>query len=368
MAARRDSAQPARARADHAASTRQPRKAAPGVVAVFTGADTEGVLQADSVRVARAELRPEDRARTARSRTTSSATSAMRSPSSSPNRRTRPHDALDLIEVDYEPLPATSIRKRRCRAGAPQLHPEAPGNIAFHWTVAGGDVDAAFKTADVVVRDRIVQQRLIPTAMETRGAVAQFTPATGELTLWNTTQNPHIVRFIMSLVTGVPEDRLRVIAPEVGGGFGSKIAQIQGDFITVFCSMKLGRPVKWIETRSENYQSTTHGRDHVQDVELAATKDGRILGLRCTVWAGMGAYLSTAAPGIPTILHGLMLSGPYQHSGREGRRLRRLHEHDAGRGVSRRRPARSDVHARADDRRARRRARASIRWRSGGAI
>ena len=91
----------------------------------------------------------------------------------------------------------------------------------------------------------------------------------------------------MSLVCGIPEDRLRVIAPEVGGGFGSKIPQIQGDFITVFCSMKLGRPVKWIESRSENYQSTTHGRDHVQDVEMAATKDGRILGLRCTVWAGM---------------------------------------------------------------------------------
>jgi carbon-monoxide dehydrogenase large subunit len=148
--------------------------------------------------------------------------------------------------------------------------------------------------------------------MEPRGAVVQYVPATGEMTIWNTTQNPHIVRFIMSLVTGVPEDRLRVIAPEVGGGFGSKIPQIQGDFITAFCSMKLGRPVKWIETRSENYQSTTHGRDHVQDVELAATRDGRILGLRCTVWAGMGAYLSTAAPGIPTILHGLMLSGPYQ--------------------------------------------------------
>ena len=157
----------------------------------------------------------------------------------------------------------------------------------------------AFANAEVVVRDRIVQQRLIPTAMETRGAVAHFVPATGELTLWNTTQNPHIVRFIMSLVTGIPEDKLRVIAPEVGGGFGSKIAQIPGDFITVFCSMKLGRPVKWIETRSENYQSTTHGRDHVQEVELAATRDGRVTGLRCTVWAGMGAYLSTAAPGIP---------------------------------------------------------------------
>lgn len=196
--------------------------------------------------------------------------------------------------------------------GAPQLHAEAPGNVAFHWTVAGGDIDAAFTSAAVVIRDRIIQQRLIPTAVETRGAVAQYVPVTGELTLWSTTQNPHIVRFIMSLVTGVPEDRLRVVAPDVGGGFGSKIAQIQGDFITAFCAMKLGRPVKWVETRSENYVSTTHGRDHVQEVELAADKDGRIRGLRATVWAGMGAYLSTAAPGIPTILHGLMLSGPYQ--------------------------------------------------------
>ena len=221
------------------------------------------------------------------------------------------YDALELIDVHYEPLPAVVDPNLAAADGAPQLHPEAPGNLAFHWVLDGGDVTAAFQAADVVVRDRIVQQRLIPTAMDTRGAGAQFTPAPGELTLWNTTQNPHIVRFIMSAVTGVPEDKLRVVAPEVGGGFGSKIAQIQGDFIAAFCSMKLGRPVKWIETRSENYQSTTHGRDHVQDVELAATKDGRILGIRATVWAGMGAYLSTAAPGIPTILHGLMLSGPY---------------------------------------------------------
>ncbi len=195
--------------------------------------------------------------------------------------------------------------------GAPQLHADIAGNQAFHWTVAGGDLDAAFAKADVVVKDRIIQQRLIPTAMETRGCVAKWTAATGELTLWNTTQNPHIVRFLSSLVTGIPEDKLRVIAPEVGGGFGSKIPVIPGDFLAVFCAIKLGRPVKWSETRSENYQGTTHGRDHIQDVELAATRDGKILGLRCTVWAGMGAYLSTAAPGIPTILHGLMLSGPY---------------------------------------------------------
>ena len=225
--------------------------------------------------------------------------------------RYQAQDALDLIAVDYEPLPAVVDPKRAIAAGAPQLHPDIPNNQAFHWTVAGGDVDAAFKAAEVVVKERIIQQRLIPTAMEPRSAVAKWIPATGELTLWNTTQNPHIVRFACSVVTGVPEDKLRVIAPEVGGGFGSKIAQYPGDFITVFCAMKLGRPVKWTETRRENYQATTHGRDHVQDVELAATRDGRILGLRCTVWAGMGAYLSTAAPGIPTILHGLMLSGPY---------------------------------------------------------
>jgi aerobic carbon-monoxide dehydrogenase large subunit len=286
-------------------------KSAPGVVAVYTGADAEAGLKA----IPCAWLVPNSGLKVAPYRAIAvdivryvgDAVAVVVAES-----EYQAYDALELIEVDYEPLPAVTNPEKATADGAPQLHTEAPGNVAFHWTVAGGDVDAAFKSAEVVVRDRIIQQRLIPSALEPRGAVAQFTPATGELTLWNTTQNPHIVRFIMSVVTGVPEDRLRVIAPEVGGGFGSKIAQIQGDFITAFCSMKLGRPVKWVETRSENYQSTTHGRDHVQDVELAATKDGRILGLRCTVWAGMGAYLSTAAPGIPTILHGLMLSGPYQ--------------------------------------------------------
>jgi aerobic carbon-monoxide dehydrogenase large subunit len=288
-----------------------PAKTAPGVVAAFTAADTEGMLGT----IPCAWLVPNSDLKTApypplakgTVRYVGDAVAVV--VAESPQQAA---DAVELIEVDYDPLPVTVDPEHAVKPGAPQLHAEAPNNIAFHWTVAGGDVDAAFAKADVVVRDRIIQQRLIPNAMEPRGALANYLPATGELTLWNTTQNPHIVRFIVSLVCGIPEDRLRVIAPEVGGGFGSKIPQIQGDFITVFCSMKLGRPVKWIESRSENYQSTTHGRDHVQDVEMAATKDGRILGLRCTVWAGMGGYLSTAAPGIPTILHGLMLSGPYQ--------------------------------------------------------
>ena len=293
--------------------------AAPGVVAVYTGTDTEGALQP----VPCAWLLPDAGLKIAPYpciakdvvHYTGDIVAVVVA-----ERLYQAHDALELIEVDYEPLPAVTDPEQAARADAPQLHAkdingdDIEGNLAFHWTVAGGDVDAAFAAAEaagVIIKERILQQRLIPNAMETRGAVAQYNRATGELTLWNTTQNPHILRFLCSVVTGVPEDRLRVVAPEVGGGFGSKIAAYPADFVTVFCSKMLGRPVKWIETRSENYQATTHGRDHVQDVELAATKDGRITGLRCTVRAGMGAYLSTAAPGIPTILHGLMLSGCY---------------------------------------------------------
>ncbi len=295
-------------------------RTAAGVVAVYTGADIEGALQP----VPCAWLLPDSQLRIAPYpciardvvRYTGDIVAVV--VAETPYQAS---DALDLIEVDYEPLPTVTNPEKAAGADAPQLHAkdingeDISGNQAFHWTVAGGgDLDAAFAEAEangVVIKERILQQRLIPNAMEPRGAVAQYTTATGELTLWNTTQNPHIVRFLCSVVTGIPEDKLRVIAPEVGGGFGSKIAAYPADFITVFCSKKLGRPVKWIETRSENYQATTHGRDHVQDVELAATKDGKITGLRCTVHAGMGAYLSTAAPGIPTILHGLMLSGCY---------------------------------------------------------
>jgi len=283
---------------------------APGVLAVFTAADTENALKPvpclwlvpnSDLRIGTYPVLAKDIVRYV-----GDCVAVVVA-----DTRYQAQDAIDLIEVDYEALPAVVDPKGASEQGAPELHAGIQKNQAFHWTVAGGDIDAAFAKAEVVVKERIIQQRLIPTAIEPRSAVAQFIPATGELTLWNTTQNPHIVRFACSVVTGIPEDKLRVIAPEVGGGFGSKIAQYPGDFLTVFCAMKLGRPVKWTETRRENYQATTHGRDHVQDVELAATREGKILGLRCTVWAGMGAYLSTAAPGIPTILHGLMLSGPY---------------------------------------------------------
>ncbi len=220
-------------------------------------------------------------------------------------------DAADLVEVSYEPLPAVADAWRAAQPGAPQLHEEAPGNQCFHWTVSGGDVAQAFAQAEVVVRERIVNQRLVPNAMEPRATLAQYVPASGEVTLWVTSQNPHIARFLLSLDTGIPEHKIRVIAPEVGGGFGSKIPHYPEDSMVIFAAKKLGRPVKWTETRSENFKATIHGRDHVQEVELAARRDGTITGLRAKVWANLGAYLSTASTGVPTILHGLMLSGVY---------------------------------------------------------
>jgi carbon-monoxide dehydrogenase large subunit len=283
---------------------------APGVLAVYTGADTEGVLNPMPCAwvVPDSDVKVVPYPPIARD-TVHYAGDAVAVVVA--DTRYQAEDALELINVDYQPLPAVVNPEAAMQPGAPQLHQDAPNNQAFHWVAAGGDTDAAFASAEVIVRDTIVQQNLVPNAIEPRSAVASWQSAMGELTLWNTTQNPHIARFICCVVTGIPEHKIRVIAPEVGGGFGSKIAVYPGEMITVFCAMKLGRPVKWTETRSENYLATTHGRDHVEHVELAATRDGKITGLRATVYAAMGGYLSTAAPGVPTILHGLMYSGPY---------------------------------------------------------
>ncbi|HEX7942889.1 MAG TPA: xanthine dehydrogenase family protein molybdopterin-binding subunit, partial [Gemmatimonadaceae bacterium] len=220
-------------------------------------------------------------------------------------------DALDLIEVDYEPLRAVVDPEQATQPDAPQLHGDIAGNVAFTWTVAGGDADAAFASAPVAVDLRIVHQRLLPSAMETRAAVASYTAGSGQLTLHVTSQNPHICRFLCSVMLKLPEHRIRVVAPEVGGAFGSKIPTYADEALACFAAMELGRPVKWTEDRSENYKVTTHGRDHVSYVELCGTPDGTITGLRARVFAGLGAYASTAAPGVPTILHGLMYSGPY---------------------------------------------------------
>ncbi len=223
-------------------------------------------------------------------------------------------DAAALVRVEYAPLQAVVDQVKAVEPGAPQIHADVPANVAFTWAVKGGDADAAFAEAKrdgVVIAQRFVNQRLIPNAMETRGVVARYQSGSGELTVWYTTQNPHIARFLMSVVTGIPEHKIRVIAPEVGGGFGSKIPFYPDEAIVAFCARETGRPVKWTEDRRENYLVTIHGRDHVTDLEVAARKDGTVTAIRGKTWANLGAYLSTAAPGIPTILHGLILTGCY---------------------------------------------------------
>ncbi len=282
----------------------------PGVVAVYTGADTDGVLNPLPCAwlIPGSDLKTPAHPPVAKDkvRYVGDAVAVVVAES-----RYQAEDALEQIAVDYEPLDVVINPKAAAQDGAPQIHDDVPNNIAFTWAVAGGDADAAFADAAVTVSDTITLQRLIANPMEPRSALAQWSAATGELTLWNTSQNPHIARFLTCVVTGVPEHKIRVIAPEVGGGFGSKIPYYADEAITAFCSMKLGVPVKWTETRSENYLITTQGRDHIEEVEMAATSDGVITGLRTTVYAGLGGYLSTASPGIPTILHGLMYSGPY---------------------------------------------------------
>ena len=223
----------------------------------------------------------------------------------------RAADAVELIEVDYAPLPAVVSSLDALKSDAPQLHEDAPGNVAFEWEVGGGDVEKAAADAEVVVKQRLVNQRLIPNPMENRGVVADYNAGTNQLTVWTSTQIPHLVRLLMALMTGHPEHLIRVIAPDVGGGFGAKLSMYAEEVITAIVAKRLSRPVKWIEGRTEAYLATTHGRDHVSDVEIMGNRDGTITGLKGTTYANMGAYLSTFAPLVPTYLYGLVFVGPY---------------------------------------------------------
>ena len=222
-------------------------------------------------------------------------------------------DALDLVAVDYDPLDAVVDPRAATEAGAPQLFEEAPGNVAFDWQLGDAEkTDQAFAGAARTVSLALRNNRLIPHAIEPRAVLAEYLPARGELTLHMTTQNPHVHRLLMSLASiGLPEHKIRVIAPEVGGGFGSKIHHYPDEAVTAFCAMQLKRPVKWTATRSETNQTDAHGRDHVTEAEMALSDEGRILGFRVRTWAGLGAYLSTFAPAVPTYLYGTLLSGQY---------------------------------------------------------
>jgi aerobic carbon-monoxide dehydrogenase large subunit len=224
-------------------------------------------------------------------------------------------DALDLILVDWEPLPAVVDAEKATQPGAPQLHENAPNNIVFEWQVGDkAGTDAAIEAAEVVVKQRIVNQRLIPNPMEVRGDIGWYNPGTEEYTVWMSSQTPHIQRLLLTaFVTGIPEHKVRCISPDVGGAFGTKIFCYADMALVMFASKLIGgRPVKWVETRSESYGSTIHGRDHITYLEIAGTREGEITGLRVKTYANLGGRLSTIGPGIPTTLYGRVLAGPYK--------------------------------------------------------
>jgi len=218
--------------------------------------------------------------------------------------------AADLVTVDYEPLPVIVDATKALEPGAPILHEDLGTNLVFTYPVKGGDIDKAFRDAEATVKLRIVNQRLIPNAMEPRSVVAKF--EAGELTVWSSTQIPHFVQLILSVNLGLSQNKVRVIAPEVGGGFGSKLQVYAEELLVAHLAKTLGRPVKWTEDRREGYLATIHGRDLVEDVELAAKRDGTVLGVRIRTVANMGAYLQAFAPGIPTILHAFIIPGAYR--------------------------------------------------------
>lgn len=223
-------------------------------------------------------------------------------------------DALDLIDVDYEPLAVVVDPEKATQPGAPQLHENAPNNVVVEWSAGNREgTNRAVASADVVVKERIINQRLMATPMETRGSIARYESSTNEFTLWTSSQAPHVMRLLLTaFVFGIPETKLRVIAPNVGGGFGQKIFVYPDMVFCMWISRKIGRPVKFVEDRSENFKSSTHGRDHVTDVELSGTRDGHITGLRVKTYAGLGAYLSTIAPGVATTLYGRIVTGVYK--------------------------------------------------------
>lgn len=219
-------------------------------------------------------------------------------------------DAVDLIEVDYEELPVV-VDVEAAAIGGAVIHENFGDNIAYKLTSGEGDVEAALKSADRIVTQKMIHQRLAPIAMEPRGVLARYFPGEEELTVWSSTQIPHLLRTQLALMISIPENKLRVITPEVGGGFGSKLNVYAEEALLGWISVQLGKPVKWIESRRENVQATIHGRAQVGTVEVGVRNDGTITGLRYNVVADLGAYHQLLTPAIPT-LTGLMLSGAYK--------------------------------------------------------
>ena len=230
-------------------------------------------------------------------------------------------DAADAIVVDIEPLPAV-VDVEKAMTGQPVvIHPDFPNNLAVPLVPSGTGVspdgtvddtaiDKAFAAAEVKISQRMMNQRLVPNAMEPRGVVAHFEPGKGTMTIWSSTQNPHILRTMIAAMTGLGQDQVRAIAPEVGGGFGAKINIYGEEYVAAVVTKRLGIPVKWIEDRSEAFVATTHGRDILGYIDVAATRDGKVLGLKMRLIADIGAYNMLLTAAIPTLTM-LMANGTY---------------------------------------------------------
>ncbi len=222
-------------------------------------------------------------------------------------------DAADAIVVDIEPLPVVVDPELAMKGQPTVIHPDFPNNLAVALVPSGTGVsadgktvddtavNAAFASAEVVISQRMVNQRLVPNAMETRGVVAHYEPGKGSMTIWSSTQNPHILRTLVAAMTGLGQDQVRAIAPEVGGGFGAKINIYGEEYVAAAVSKRLGIPVKWVEDRSEAFVATTHGRDIIGYVDLAARRDGKVLGLKLRLIADIGAYNMLLTAAVPTL-------------------------------------------------------------------
>ena len=225
-------------------------------------------------------------------------------------------DAAEAIVVDITDLPAVIDMKEAVKEGAPKVHDDLTSNLCYDWGFVEenkGAVDKAFEEAAHVTTLELVNNRLVANPMEPRVAVGDYSRGTGDHTLYTTSQNPHVIRLLMgAFVLGIPEHKLRVVAPDVGGGFGTKIFHYQEEAFCTFAAKACNRPVKWTSSRSEAFMSDAHGRDHVTKIEMALDKDNNFTALRTDTYANMGAYLSTFAPSVPTWLHGTLMAGNYK--------------------------------------------------------
>jgi aerobic carbon-monoxide dehydrogenase large subunit len=285
-----------------------PARAVPGVVAVFAGADINDQCGAVPCASELAGANPPRHTALAGDRVYFVGHAVAVVVASDPYAA---RDGIDAIDVDYDPLPAVVDPEEALKPGSPKTHPDRESNVAYTHTMAGGDIEEAFRNADRVITQRIVHQRLTPMPIEPRGVVASYHPGEGTLTLWTSTQIPHLVRTLLPAMIGIAENKLRVVAPEVGGGFGAKLNVYAEEAICAHLAMRLNAPIKWIESRRENAASTIHGRDQIGEYEVAVKNDGTILGLKARSIADLGAYNQLLTPAIPT-LTGLVLTGCYR--------------------------------------------------------